>query len=495
MGSSSLDLQQQILQEIDRTSQLNSLEFSKKINEEHQKIVGAIKSIEAIGEIILVESKSDKDYTCSEEGLEIAAAGSHECRLLAWLPKEGSSVDAVKAAFPNTANVALGAALKAKWVRKDGSLVVPLQAQPEDVVQTHMAAVKGGEAKKLHDKQLKDYKRRKLIKESDVTVFRAVKGPRFTLDVVRQEAELTKEMIESGSWKDAQFKPYNFNAKGKREQRPGYLHPLMQLRTEFRNIFLEMGFCEMPTNAYVESAFWNFDALFQPQQHPARDAHDTFYVSDPQSTIRVPREYMERVAEVHSKGGYGSSGYRYDWSLEEARKNLLRTHTTAVSARMLHQLAQEGFRPAKLFSIDRVFRNETLDATHLAEFQQIEGVVADYGLSVRHLIGLISAFFRKIGIERLRFKATYNPYTEPSMEVFSYHKGLGKWVELGNSGIFRPEMLRPMGLPEGVSVLGFGLSLERPAMIKFGSNNIRELVGPKVRLEHVFANPVCTVDK
>lgn len=147
--------------------------------------------------------------------------------------------------------------------------------------------------------------------------------------------------------------------------------------------------------------------------------------------------------------------------MDEAQKNLLRTHTTAVSARMLYKLAQEGFKPQKYFSIDRVFRNETLDATHLAEFHQIEGVIADYGLTLGDLIGVLYQFFQKLGIEKLRFKPAYNPYTEPSMEIFSYHEGLGKWVEIGNSGIFRPEMLLPMGIPEGVNVIAWGLSLER----------------------------------
>ncbi|XP_006813594.1 phenylalanine--tRNA ligase alpha subunit-like, partial [Saccoglossus kowalevskii] len=118
------------------------------------------------------------------------------------------------------------------------------------------------------------------------------------------------------------------------------------------------------------------------------------------------------------------------------------------------------FRPAKYFSIDRVFRNETLDATHLAEFHQIEGVVVDYGLALGDLIGIIHAFFKKLGITKIRFKPAYNPYTEPSMEIFSYHEGLQKWVEVGNSGVFRPEMLLPMGLPEDVSVIAWGLSLE-----------------------------------
>ena len=188
--------------------------------------------------------------------------------------------------------------------------------------------------------------------------------------------------------------------------------------------------------------------------------------SDPAEAINFPMDYLEKVKSVHSKGGFGSQGYGYDWKIEEAKKNLLRTHTTAVSARMLYKLAQEYkatgvFKPKKYFSIDRVFRNETLDATHLAEFHQIEGVVADRGLTLGDLLGVINAFFEKLGIKKLRFKPAYNPYTEPSMEIFSYHEGLQKWVEIGNSGVFRPEMLLPMGLPNDVSVIAWGLSLER----------------------------------
>merc|ERR1740128_1025724 len=173
-------------------------------------------------------------------------------------------------------------------------------------------------------------------------------------------------------------------------------------------------------------------------------------------------------------------------------KNVLRTHTTAVSAKMLYKLAQQKeFKPSKYFSIDRVFRNETLDATHLAEFHQVEGLVADRGLTLGHLMGVIDEFFKKLGIEQIRFKPAYNPYTEPSMEIFSWHAGLGKWVEIGNSGMFRPEMLLPMGLPEDVRVIAWGLSLERPTMIKYGIDNIRDLVGHKVDLDMVKRNPLC----
>lgn len=162
---------------------------------------------------------------------------------------------------------------------------------------------------------------------------------------------------------------------------------------------------------------------------------------------------------------------------------------------MLYKLAQDGFQPRKYFSIDRVFRNETLDATHLAEFHQIEGLVADYDLSIRHLMGMLKTFFQKIGIDRLRFKPAYNPYTEPSMEVFGYHEGLKKWIELGNSGVFRPEMLLPMGLPPNVNVIAWGLSLERPTMIKYKLDNIRDLVGYKTKISFIQENPLCRMDE
>jgi len=319
-----------------------------------------------------------------------------------------------------------------------------------------------------------------------------MKGPSFALERKKKAADITKEMLDSGAWKDTEFKPYNLLTFGENVG-GGYLHPLLKVRSEFRKILMQMGFEEMPTNKWVESSFWNFDSLFQPQSHPARDAHDTFFIKDPAETVSVPADYYERVKTMHENGGAGSIGYRYDFQKEEAYKNLLRTHTTAISSQMLYKLAnREGdFQPARYFSIDRVFRNETMDATHLCEFHQVEGLVADYDLSLGDLIGTIETFFKKIGITQLRFKPAFNPYTEPSMEVFGYHPILKKWTEIGNSGMFRPEMLRPMGLPENVRVIAWGLSLERPTMIKYKIDNIRDLFGHKVEMARTKTAPVC----
>lgn len=307
------------------------------------------------------------------------------------------------------------------------------------------------------------------------------------MTIQKLATDLSAEMLQSGKWKDVPFKKYNFDAEGAVPS-TGALHPLLKVREEFRNIFFEMGFTEMPTNRFVDSSFWCFDSLFVPQQHAARDMQDTFFIKDPPHAKHIPEDYLKRVTAAHEEGGeYGSTGYKYKFSREVTEKLVLRTHTTAVSAAMLYELANrpDGFKPAKMFSIDRVFRNEAVDATHLAEFHQVEGVVADFNITLGDLIGFMQIFFAKMGVTNLRFKPAYNPYTEPSLEIFSYHQGLKKWVEIGNSGMFRPEMLRPMGLPDGVNVLGWGLSLERPTMIRYGINNIRDLVGHKISIENV----------
>uniref|UniRef100_A0A2K6K4B2 Phenylalanine--tRNA ligase alpha subunit n=2 Tax=Rhinopithecus TaxID=542827 RepID=A0A2K6K4B2_RHIBE len=445
---------------------LDSAELAAELGMEHQAVVGAVKSLQALGEIIEAELRSTKRWELTAEGEEIAREGSHEARVFRSIPPEGLAQSELMR-LPS-GKVGFSKAMSNKWIRvdksaADGPRVFRVVDSMEDEVQRRLQLVQGGQAEKLGEKERSELRKRKLL-------------------------------AEVGSWRDRPFKPYNFLAHGVLPD-SGHLHPLLKVRSQFRQIFLEMGFTEMPTYNFIESSFWNFDALFQPQQHPARDQHDTFFLRDPAEALQLPMDYVQRVKRTHSQGGYGSQGYKYTWKLDEARKNLLRTHTTSASARALYRLAQKKpFTPVKYFSIDRVFRNETLDATHLAEFHQIEGVVADHGLTLGHLMGVLREFFTKLGITQLRFKPAYNPYTEPSMEVFSYHQGLKKWVEVGNSGVFRPEMLLPMGLPENVSVIAWGLSLERPTMIKYGINNIRDLVGHKVNLQMVYDSPLCRLD-
>jgi phenylalanyl-tRNA synthetase alpha chain len=463
-----------------------------------------------------------EDVILTGEGEQIANEGSHEYKVWDAVRTAGRLSLKDPAVTSPSGKVGQGNAFKLKWIKKDGDGLVPIEENVTDKtrevlqhVQTHRAFP--------DPKQLKDYQKRKLVTTQKIITYIARRGPKWAKEIPVEVTDLTAAMIADGSWKTANWKLYNFASLGE-PQSAGALHPLNKVRAEFRRIFFDAGFTEMPTSRFVETGFWNFDTLFVPQQHPARDLQDTFYVSDPpisgppgpdpdfdaqlakmesRAGIELPADapkpdyakYYDHVKAVHEGGAFGSIGYRYPYDDRETTRLVLRTHTTAISAYVLHRLAANP-RPARYFSIDRVFRNESVDATHLAEFHQIEGVIADYGLTLGGLQAFLQTFFNASGIRgRLRFKPAYNPYTEPSMEVFCYHEGLGKWIEIGNSGMFRPEMLLAMGLPEDLRVYGFGLSLERPTMIRYKINNIRELLGHKVDLGFIETNPAVRLDR
>ncbi|KAK2756972.1 Phenylalanyl-tRNA synthetase, beta subunit, cytoplasmic [Arachnomyces sp. PD_36] len=483
-------------------------------------------SLDRLGsrEMVVYETIEKEELSLTDEGSSMAANGSHEANVFEAVR---AALDGLKITeLPNVvgkdvAKVGSGNAFKKGWIKKDKDLLRTNTDAITDSVKEQLEEVR---KTKTHPdpKVVAELRKRKLVVMAKALNFKFSKGPKYAREFVKEETDLTVEMLASGAWKTAELKPYNFKALGAHTE-SGALHPLQKVRAEFRQIFFEMGFEEMPTNRYVETGFWNFDALFVPQQHPARDLQDTFYISDPlhadppredpagdphlskssasltrsKSTPDKPldyKQYWDNVRQVHESGKYGSVGYRYPWSPEESLRLVLRTHTTPVSTYMLHKLAANP-GPARYFSIDRVFRNEAVDATHLAEFFQIEGVIADFGLSLGGLIGFMEVFFAKMGIHRLRFKPAYNPYTEPSMEIFGYHDGLNKWVEIGNSGMFRPEMLEPMGLPKDMRVYGWGLSLERPTMIKYGVSDIRNLVGHRVDLNFIGSNPAVRLEK
>ncbi|OMP05206.1 Phenylalanyl-tRNA synthetase [Corchorus capsularis] len=464
--------------------------FASQHGLQHNDVVNVIKSLHGFRYIDAEDIKRES-WVLTDEGKKYAAEGSPEVQLFLAVPPEGSiSKDELqKKLDPSVFKIGCSQAGKNKWVDM-GKQVSRKVQHVEDKVKDLLIRIQDGQ--ELRKEDLTSLKARKLIVAQTWKGYSVRKGPNYAPNRKKVATDLTRENLQKGDWKDLEFKEYNFNAKGPPAE-AGHVHPLLKVKQQFRNIFVQMGFEEMPTNNYVESSFWNFDALFQPQQHPARDSHDTFFLEAPSTTKQLPEDYVELVKNVHKDGGYGSRGYNYDWKREEADKNLLRTHTTAVSTRMLYALAKESFAPKRYFSIDRVFRNESVDRTHLAEFHQIEGLVCDRGLTLGDLIGVLDDFFSRLGMSKLKFKPAYNPYTEPSMEIFSYHEGLGKWVEIGNSGMFRPEMLLPMGFPEDVCVIAWGLSLERPTMILNGIDNIRDLFGHKVDLSLIKRNPICRI--
>jgi phenylalanyl-tRNA synthetase alpha chain len=267
----------------------------------------------------------------------------------------------------------------------------------------------------------------------------------------------------------------------------GRKHILQEVIDEVREILIGMGFEEID-GSIVQYSFWNFDALFTPQDHPAREMQDTFYIdidtgkkassSNNSNDGIASDELIARVSDIHE------ASWRYRWSMDEAKRLVLRTHTTAVTIRYL---AEHRPKEASVFSIGRVFRNEKVNYKHLAEFHQIEGIVVSDDVTLRDLMGIQQEFYRRLGLSKVKFWPTYFPYTEPSLQSMVYHERLGRWVELFGMGIFRPEVTEPIGVKS--RVLAWGGGLERIAMLKYGIDDVRELYSN--RLSILRGTPLC----
>lgn len=239
-------------------------------------------------------------------------------------------------------------------------------------------------------------------------------------------------------------------------------HPLKDTINEVREIFTTLGFAEI-VGGMAQPCFWNFDALFTPQDHPAREMQDTFYLQGMAARKVATPEQIRNVSKSHK------DNWLYAWDVAEARRMVLRTHTTCVT---IKHLAETKPDEARVFSLGRVFRNEKVSYKHLVEFNQVEGVVAGRGTTLRDLMGIQREFYRRMGLTRVKFWPTFFPYTEPSLQTMVYNERLGKWVELFGMGIFRPEVTRPLGIKG--QVLAWGGGIERIAMLRYGLDDVRE---------------------
>ena len=275
--------------------------------------------------------------------------------------------------------------------------------------------------------------------------------------------QLTSQLITSGGWKNVKLSSLDVEAPAPTVH-AGKKHPLQNLIDEIKEVFIGMGFLEIE-GPFVQSSFWNFDVLFTPQDHPAREMQDTFYVPQKKQILTADdQQYIESVSRVHK------NGWKYEWDLEEAKRTVLRTHTTPVT---IKYLADNKLQDARVFTVGRVFRNEKTSYKHLVEFNQIEGIVTGSNMTLRDLIGLQTEFYSKLGINKVKFWPTFFPYTEPSLQSMIYNETLDRWVELFGMGIFRPEVTEPLGIKN--RVLAWGGGIERIAMLRFGLNDVRDL--------------------
>ncbi len=297
------------------------------------------------------------------------------------------------------------------------------------------------------------------------------------LDLREEVGTLSREQILSGEWKNLPLRRYSVEKLPKKIY-GGRVHPNQQILDEIRSLLFEMGFTEFH-GSIVQNSFWNFDSLYQPQDHPAREMQDTFHLAE---EMDLPSGW-EKIRDIHMTGGAtGSTGWGGDWSPDVARKCVLRTHSTSLS---IQHLAQNPNPPLKAFSISRVYRRETIDPTHLPEFEQLEGIVMDKDLTFGHLLGFFKEFFGRMGFESVRFRPGYFPYTEPSVEPEVWVDGLG-WVELGGAGIFRKEVTAPWGID--CPVLAWGLGVSRVSMLRMGLKDLRQLY--RSDIDWIRASPV-----
>lgn len=244
---------------------------------------------------------------------------------------------------------------------------------------------------------------------------------------------------------------------------PGRKHPIVNLIDEVSEIFVGLGFTEIE-GPFMQTSFWNFDVLFTPQDHPAREIQDTFYLS------RIRQDKFATEDQIHKISTAHKEGWKYKWNPEDAKKIVLRTHTTAVTIKYLADNKPEN---ARIFSIGRVFRNEKVSYKHLAEFTQVEGILTGKRVTLQDLMGLQIEFYARLGIKKIKFWPTFFPYTEPSLQSMIYNEKLEKWVELFGMGVFRPQVTKALGIKN--PVLAWGGGLERIAMLRFGVDDLRDL--------------------
>ncbi len=423
-------------------------------------------------------------WNLGSEGETALNEGLLERRLWDWLnsqPEDARSMKDVQSsgvASKQETGVGVGLLKGLGCELEQGAFVLP---NPPDSVEVLLTArtsfieqcSKGANESDLDSDMIAHFKKRKGLIESTESTARTWK---ITGDASRisdseleerlQVVEITPELLQGEEWREADFKSYDVNLDAPTPH-GGRTHPMQALIERIRSIFLEMGYDEIEGD-FVQTAGWNMDALFIPQDHPAREMQDTFYLTNPEK-IPIEKKYLDDWTKIHEHGGQtGSSGWGGKYSTEESKKGLLRTHTTVNTIRYLAETPDE---PCRVFGIGRVFRKETLDRTHLPEFHQIEGIIMEPGASLPMLVTTLKTFYEKMGYPEVRVRPAYFPYTEPSLEVEV--KWRGQWLELGGAGIFRPEVTEPLGCKWPVCAWGMGL--ERLAMLVLGLDDIRQL--------------------
>lgn len=421
-----------------------SLEHSTKLSPDQVR-----RGIEwlKLKDLAIVDESQKSVFSLGKNGIESLHKGLPERRLLDLLKNGPKKLIDLQKDLGSVFGPAMGLARKNNWVESSSDQInignIPSEIPGEKTLQQIATG-------KVSDVHIDKNDLSNLLKRPDFIIEDIIKTKEITLTDSAKSIELSES---SGAIDVEAEVPQIFVAR---------THPLKDTIDEIREIFVTLGFSEIFGNM-TQSSFWNFDALFTPQDHPARELQDTFYLDGISDKKIATSDQIKKVSASHK------NNWRYHWNINEARKMVLRTHTTCVT---IKHLAEHKPDESRLFSLGRVFRNEKVSYKHLVEFNQIEGIVVGKDANLRNLMGIQREFYKRIGITKIKFWPTFFPYTEPSLQTMVYNERLGKWVELFGMGIFRPEVTKPLGITK--PVLAWGGGIERIAMLKYGLDDVRE---------------------
>lgn len=447
--------------------------------DEVERIVQTLKSYG----FVEIEEEKDKIAFLTDEGKEYLDNGLPERVIIKYVSKGITNVGDLTLKYPKT-NIGIIWAKKLGWISifrgeveltETGKLFLEQKHPKEIVLEKLKYPRKFSEFLPEEVEILEEFEKRGII-SSKIEKRRYIKlagDIDFSQIEVKEEiGNLTPEIITSGEWRKKEFRKYDIRVSAGRLY-PGKLHPYTQIVNEIKLKLIAMGFKEFK-GPLVELSFWNNDALFMPMDHPAREVHDIFYVKNLKEGRIEDESVLDNVRQTHLNGWKtGSKGWGL-WDDKLTKRVLLRSQCTAVSARVLYSIGKGKIKPPlKMFVIDKVFRPDTIDAKHFIEFDQLEGIIVDENVNLKHLLAFIEEIAKSFGAKKVRFRPHYFPFTEPSIEADVYFEKLG-WVEIGGAGIFRPEVTEPLGV--NMPVLAWGIGIGRLAMLKLKVDDIRYLM-------------------
>ena len=398
-------------------------------------------------DLAIVDESKSSVISLGKNGLDSFEKGLPERRLLNLVKNGPKKLSEIQKELGFVFGPAIGLCRKNNWIETSSDEII-LKTLPSELPGEKSLQLIGNN--KLSKDQIDKTDLSELSKRPDFIIEDIIKNKKVSLTDSAKSLDVSNI---SGAIDVEAKVPEIFVAR---------THPLKDTIDEIREIFVTLGFSEIIGNM-TQSSFWNFDALFTPQDHPARELQDTFFLDGISAKKIANPEQIQKVSDSHKKN------WRYQWDINEARKMVLRTHTTCVT---IKHLAENKPDEARIFSLGRVFRNEKVSYKHLVEFNQIEGIVVGKDANLRNLMGIQREFYKRIGITKIKFWPTFFPYTEPSLQTMVYNEKLGKWIELFGMGIFRPEVTKPLGITK--PVLAWGGGIERIAMLKYDLDDVRE---------------------